>query len=240
MNLKFDLHTHTIASGHAYSTIQENIQYAFEQGLEAYGFSDHGPSIPGAPVELYFRHFRIFPRDYKGMKVFCGIEANILDEDGHIDISGKTLERVDYIIASMHGMCIRPGTLDQNMRAYICAMNNPYVKIIGHPDDSAYALDYEEFVRQLVRHKVVPELNESSLDPDSVRRGVRDNMLTLLHWCRKLNCPVICGSDAHHCSYIGHFDRVKAVLEEVHFPEELVVNSRAEGLRLVVNREVSF
>lgn len=238
MKFKFDLHTHTIASGHAYNTIQENIDYAYRQGLAAYGFSDHGPAIPGAPAELYFRHFRIFPRNYRDMQVFCGIEANILNEEGQLDIHGKTLERVDYIIASMHSMCIRPGTLERNMRSYIQVMQNPHVKIIGHPDDSAYPLDYQEFVRQLVRWKVVPELNESSLDPASVRRGVRENMLSLLSWCRHYDCPVICGSDAHHCSYIGHFERLTQLLQESAFPEDLVLNSRIDGLRLVINRRI--
>lgn len=238
MEFKFDLHTHTIASGHAYSSIQENIEYAYQQGLSAYGFSDHGPAIPGAPAELYFRHFRIFPRKYKNMQVFCGIEANILDEDGQLDIHGKTLERVDYIIASMHSMCIRPGTLEQNMRSYIQVMQNPHVKIIGHPDDAAYPLDYPEFVRQLCRWKVVPELNESSLDPASVRKGVRENLLSLLHWCRHYDCPVICGSDAHHCSYIGHFERIAQLLQEAAFPEDLVLNSKMDGLKLVINREI--
>ena len=35
----FDLHTHTIASGHAYSTLKENIEEAAKIGLKALGIS---------------------------------------------------------------------------------------------------------------------------------------------------------------------------------------------------------
>lgn len=240
MKMLYDLHTHTIASGHAYSTMQENIQHAYEIGLQAYGFSDHGPAIEGGPSELYFRHFRILPREYRGMKVFCGIEANIRDYDGTLDIHGKTLERVDYIIASMHDWCISPGTLDQNMNAYIKAMENPFVKIIGHPDDAAYALDYEELVRQAVKNGVALEINEASLDPDSVREGVRENMLRMLSYCKRYGAQVLCGTDAHHCSYIGRFERAEAVLREAAFPEELVLNTGMSGLTQVINRPVEL
>ena len=233
----FDLHTHTIASGHAYSTIQENIQYAYELGLRAYGFSDHGPAIEGGPSELYFQHFRVLPREYRGMKVCCGIEANICDFEGRLDIGEKTMSRVDYIIASLHSWCLRPGDVGQNMRAYLGAMKNPCVKIIGHPDDSAYPLDYEELVKQALRHGVALELNESSLDPASVRTGVRENLLTMLSFCERFGCPVLCGTDAHHCSYIGNFARSIELMETARFPEELVLNLRMEGLEQVLNQK---
>ena len=44
-----DLHTHALASGHAYSTVKENIEYAKINGLKYYGLSDHGVTMPGGP-----------------------------------------------------------------------------------------------------------------------------------------------------------------------------------------------
>ena len=40
MKLLFDLHTHTVASGHAFSTLKENIEEAAAKGLKAMGMSD--------------------------------------------------------------------------------------------------------------------------------------------------------------------------------------------------------
>ena len=170
------------------------------------------------------------------MKVYAGVEANIMDFDGNLDIGGKIYERVDYIIASLHTLCIEPGTVDENMRAYIGAMSNPYVKIIGHPDDSRYPLDYEELAKQAVKHSVALELNNSSLNPDSVRKGARENILALLKGCEKYGAYIICGTDAHIYTDIGDFSYTEALLKEAKFPEELVLNTGIKGLRYVINK----
>ncbi len=235
MELLYDMHTHTIASGHAYNTILENIEYAYSLGLKAYGFSDHGPALDGAPNELYFRHFRVLDRFYKDMKVYAGIEANIIDYSGSIDISGKTLGRVDYIIASMHTLCIEPGSIDDNMRAYIGAMKNRYIKIIGHPDDSRFKVDYSELAKNAVKYGVALEVNSSSLDPDSVRSGARENIINMLMECKKAGAYVICGSDAHVRTDIARFDEVKKILIETDFPEELVLNTSMEKIKYILN-----
>ena len=49
-----DLHTHTIASGHAYNTLYEMAQSAAEKGLALYGCSEHAPAMPGSCHKFYF------------------------------------------------------------------------------------------------------------------------------------------------------------------------------------------
>lgn len=236
MELLYDLHTHTTASGHAYSTIIENMEFAYNSGLKAYGFSDHAPALDGSTNELYFVNFRVIPREYKGMKVYAGVEANIVDYGGGLDISGKIYERVDYVIASLHTLCISPGSLEENMNAYIGAMSNKYVKIIGHPDDARYPLDYDELARQAVKHGTALELNNSSLNPDSVRKGAKENILTMLKACEKYGTYIICGTDAHICMDIGNFDYTEELLKEAKFPKELILNTSMDGLKYVLNK----
>ena len=48
MEILIDLHNHTIASGHAYSTIQEIAKEASNKGMKYIGITDHGPSLQGA------------------------------------------------------------------------------------------------------------------------------------------------------------------------------------------------
>ena len=48
-----DLHTHTIVSGHAYTTLLENIDYCSKNGIKILGTSEHGPAMPGAPSSPY-------------------------------------------------------------------------------------------------------------------------------------------------------------------------------------------
>ena len=60
---------------------------------------------------------------------------NIMDYDGNIDLDEFYLQRMDYAIASLHPPCIPFGTMEENTNAVLKAMENPYVKILGHPGD---------------------------------------------------------------------------------------------------------
>ena len=62
MNYLSDLHTHTIVSGHAYTTLMENIDYCKKNGIKILGTSEHAPSMPGAPHYWYFGNLKILPR----------------------------------------------------------------------------------------------------------------------------------------------------------------------------------
>lgn len=230
MKYIMDLHTHTVASGHAYSTLQENIAVAKEQGLKLLGVSDHGPETMGGPNIMYFWNLKIVPRKYGELRLLCGAEANIMDCDGKLDLDDFTLSRIDYCIASMHTFCFKPSTMEENTQAAICAMKNPYVTILGHPDDARYPLDYEKLVRAAVEEQVLLEVNNSSMHPLAARQGARENILTMLKLCKQYQCPIILGSDSHISYDVGKFDAVEELLKETDFPTELIVNMDTEKL----------
>ncbi|MBO5284124.1 MAG: phosphatase [Lachnospiraceae bacterium] len=231
-----DLHTHTIASGHAYSTLQENIAAAREKGLQFLGLSEHGPAVAGGPDRLYFLNYKIIPRQYGELKLYCGAEANITDYEGHLDLDNFVLERLDYCIASMHTMIVTPGSARENTMASIHAMENPYVKILGHPDDSRYPLDYEELVRAAAKLQVALEVNNSSLHPLSARQGANENQWILLQYCMRFGVSVILGTDSHFSSAVGDFTQADQLLKELDFPQELVINRDPGRIGEVVNR----
>ena len=230
-----DLHTHTIASGHAYSTLQENIATARERGLKFLGLSEHGPAVDGGPSRLYFQNYTIIPREYGDMRLLCGVEANITDYEGHLDLDALTLSRLDYCIASMHTLIVTPGSAMENTRAAVLAMENPYVKILGHPDDSRYPMDYEELVREAAGLKVALEVNNSSLHPLSARQGARENIRRMLEACLRHGASVILGTDSHICQSVGEFTQADALLREVDFPRELIINTDPARIGEVVN-----
>ena len=222
MSYVMDLHTHTIASGHAYSTLQENIAAAKERGLKFLGLSEHGPAMMGGPCPMYFQNYKIIPREYGDLRLFCGIEANITDYEGHLDLDDRTLSRLDYCIASMHTLIVPPGSARENTRAAILAMENPLVKILGHPDDSRYPMDYEELVRAAARRRVALE-------------GTRENICTLLGACLRHGASVILGTDSHICSSVGDFTQAEQLLRKMDFPEELIINTDPARVGEVVN-----
>lgn len=169
----------------------------------------------------------------------CGTEANIMDYDGTLDLDEWYLNRMDYVIASMHIPCVTPGSVEENTRAAVRAMQNPHVKILGHPDDSRYPLDYETLVQAAKQEKVFPELNNSSLNPQSARKGGWENAEKLLRTCKKYEVPVILGSDSHICHTIGRFERVLELVEKVDFPRELIVNYYPERIGEILNKNLT-
>lgn len=138
MNDYVDLHTHTIASGHAYSTIEAMIKAAEQKGIRLFGITEHAPKMPGTCSELYFNNLRVLERKHGEMYTLFGAELNIMDMEGHVDLPERTLKQMDLCVASMHGPCFHPGTIEENTKTYLNVMKNPYVNIIGHPDDSYY------------------------------------------------------------------------------------------------------
>lgn len=237
MKILMDLHTHTFASGHGYSTLKENIEAAREAGLSYLGLSEHGPAMPGGPHPFFLSNYRCIPRQYGPLRLFCGVEANIMDYEGNLDLGEDILRKMDYVIASLHVPCVKPGTVLENTRASIRAMQNPYVTVLGHPDDSRFPLCYEELVDAAKEAGVALEVNNSSLQPESARKGGRENIRTLLALCREKQVPVLLGTDSHICYTVGQFGDTLALLEELDFPEKLVLNTDPSQLTRLVSQK---
>lgn len=234
MKILMDLHTHTVASGHAFSTLKENIEQAQTVGLKVFGTSDHSMAMPGASHRFLLENYKVVPRELNGLRILCGAEANIMDFDGNIDMDEDLLKKMEYVIASLHPVCIEPGTKEQNTQAVIKVMDNPYVKIIGHPDDSRFPLDLEAVVKAAAEKNVALEVNNSSLNPKSSRQGGRENIALLLQLAKKHRAHIILGTDSHICYQVGNFDEALKMLEEADFPEELVINCDEERLQFVL------
>lgn len=220
-----DLHTHTIASGHAYNTIQEMTKAAAERGIELLGITEHAPTMPGTCQLFYFQNLRVVPREQYGVRLMLGSEVNILDFDGKIDLPEDILQKLDLCIASIHPPCfLAKGTIEQNTNAILKAIENPYVDIIGHPDDGRFELDYKKIVEKAKEYKVLLELNNASLSPNGFRKNSKENMLKILHFCAEYKVQVIMSSDAHVYSEVGNHSYVKELIKQTSFPEELIIN----------------
>ncbi|WP_270670172.1 phosphatase [Paraclostridium bifermentans] len=231
MNAIIDLHCHTIASGHAYSTLKENIDEAKLKGLKYVGVSDHAPNMPGSTHPFYFGNLGVIKEEINGVKVLKGIEANIMDFDGNIDIPSDVVGKLDYVIASFHPPCINPGNIHENTKAILNVMENKEVKIIGHLDDSRYPVDYEKVVVKAKETNTLLEINNSSLRTNSFRVGAIENAKILLNLCKKHDVKVVLGSDAHIYYQVGNFENCTKILEEVNFPGNLVVNFNEEYIK---------
>ena len=235
-----DVHTHTIASGHAYSTIREMITAAKNSGMELIGISEHTGGIAGGPDDFYFVNFKVIRRDAYDIKVAMGVELNIIDYSGSTDLPGQFLKRIDYAIASLHSPCIAPGSVAENTSAIIGAMRNPHVVIIGHPDRPDFPVDFDAIAKAAKENRVLLEVNNSSFAYDKWREISSANAKIMLTACQKYGVSVIMGSDAHIDFDAGNHELAKKILRENNFPEELVVNDSIEHFFEFVNYRKSL
>lgn len=234
MKIIMDLHTHTVASSHAFSTLKENIEAAAVKGLKIIGNSDHGGKMPGAAHDFHFTNYRVVRPEILGVRVFRGIEANITNTEGELDTKPFVQNKVDYMIASIHQSCYKIGTVEENTNAFINAMKNDKVIVVGHPDDAKVPVDFDLLAKGAKEHGVAIELNNSSLVPNSVRMNGRENAKLMLEAAKKHGAMILLGSDAHIYLDVGRFDEALALIEEVNFPKEMIVNTSMEKLEALL------
>ncbi|MCD2346336.1 phosphatase [Clostridium guangxiense] len=223
MKYVVDLHTHSIVSGHAYTTLLENIKQASLNGIKVLGTSEHGPKMPGGPHIYYFGNMRNIPRELYGVKILRGCEANIIDREGNIDLPEEVQEKLDYIIASLHDPCIDPGTIEENTKAVINVMNNKRIDILGHLGNPTFPIDKETVVKKAKATNTIIELNNGSLTGS--REGSMESCIEIAELCKKNKVKVILSTDAHICFKIGKFEKAQEIVRRVNMPEELIVNN---------------
>lgn len=219
-----DLHTHSIVSGHAYSTLLENINYCAEKGIKILGTSEHAPTMPGAPHYWYFGNMKFVPRVINGVTILRGCEANILDIDGSLDMTDESSRNLDYMIASFHEPVFKPKSKEENTAAILNVMDKyDKVEILGHLGNPNYELDYEAIVKKAKEKNIMIEINNSSLLGSS-RVGSDVNCKKVALLCREIGTKVILTSDSHINTCIGVFNKGIELLEEIQMPKELVMN----------------
>lgn len=231
MKIELDVHTHTIMSGHAFSTLQEMAQEASSRGLKLLGITEHSPGIPGTCDLIYFRNLHVVPRRMYDIDLLLGAEINILDTKGTLDMDEHMMGMLDLRIAGIHSLCYQPGTVEENTYGMVQAIANPYTHIISHPGDGTAQLDFEPIVLAAKAHHTLLEINNSSLKPCRKKLEAKDNNLEILRLCKRYEVPVILGSDAHISFDIATYEYVLPLLAETDFPEDLVMNTSVERLK---------
>ena len=224
-----DIHTHTIASGHAYGTVREMAQAASEAGMQILGLTEHAPGVPGTTDPFYYLNLRVIPRELFGVRIIHGSEINILN-DGTLSLEQRFMDKLDYAIAGIHTTCYHDEGRVRNTENIASAMKHPLVKLISHPDDDHTPLDYEMLAEAARDTGTALELNNSSLGKPEYRLNCFANYRLMLDCCRRLNVPIIVSSDAHDPSEVGCFGPALEMLESVSFPEALILNTDTRKL----------
>ncbi len=203
-DLKGLLHCHTSASDGS-TSIEELAVGARDAGYQYIGITDHGQLGPlgggldPAMIERQAAEIDTVNSRVDGLRVLKGIETDIL-VDGTIDDAGGALERLDFVIASIHGRFNM--SRDDMTTRLVRAMDDPLVTIIGHPTGrlllarNPYPLDHEAVFTKAAETGVVLEINA---DPHRLDLDWR-----LVDQARAAGVRISIGADAHNLTGIGN------------------------------------
>src|SRR3954468_19339957 len=205
-DLRGFLHCHTTCSDGS-TTVEELALACRAAGYRYLGVTDHSQAAAYAggltPDDLTRQSEEIDAVNDRltDFRVLKGIEADIL-QDGRVDYDERVLERLDFVIASIHG---RFNMGEKEMTARMLeAMDNPYLTIIGHPTGrlllsrDPYGVDLDAIIEKAAATGVALEINA---DPHRLDLDWR-----VLRRVRAAGAMVSIGADAHNIAGIGYVD----------------------------------
>jgi len=201
-DIRGDVHMHTVETD-GRCTIEEMVGAARERGYEYMAITDHSKNLAFAnglddkrAVE-HIRKIREADKQSEGIKIFAGIEVDIL-ADGELDLSGDTLDEMDLVIASVHShfQQERQQMTDRLLRA----ITSGHISILGHPTGrmllrrEGYEFDFDAILRAAATHNVGMELNAY---PD--RLDLCDRHLKM---AKERGVKIVINTDSHHTSHL--------------------------------------
>ena len=197
-DIRGDLHMHTTWSDGKYSA-EEMVEAARKRGYKYIALTDHSKSLGvagGLSDEDLMKHTdecRSLDAKYADIRVLAGTEVDIR-QDGKLDYPDELLAKLDFVVASLHsGFKQDRAILTARV---VRAMQNPYVRVIGHPtgrllgDRDPYDLDLDAVMKEAVRTRTCLEVNSNfhRLDLNDVHcRKARD-----------MGVHVIISTDSHN------------------------------------------
>lgn len=217
-----DIHMHTVASTHAYSTLHDYVAQAKQQGIKLLAITDHGPDMADAPHAWHFINMRVWPRMIDGVGVLRGIEANIKNCDGEIDCTGKMLEVMDLVVAGFHEPVFPPQDKGSHTAAMIAAMAGGNVHIISHPGNPRFPVDIDAIAEAAAKYHVALEINNSSLTHS--RPGSEPNCRAIVEAVKEAGGMLALGSDSHIAWTLGQFEHSLRLIQDANFPEDRLLN----------------
>jgi len=229
-----DLHMHTLASHHAYSTLHDYISVATTKGLKLIAITDHGPDMEDAPHAWHFFNIKLIPRIINGVGVLRGIEANIKNRQGEIDCSDEMYQQLDIVIAGFHEPVFKPQDIDTNTQAMIATIENPKVNIISHPGNPKFPIHIQQVAQAAAKHGVALEINNSSFEFS--RKGSEPYCRQIVAAVKEAGGYLAFGSDSHIAFTVGQFEHCLRITQEQAFPAERIINREVKSLLNFITR----
>jgi DNA polymerase (family 10) len=202
-DIRGDVHMHTYATD-GRNSIREMADAALARGYQYIAITDHSKNLAmtnGLNEERALEHIQRIhevDREMAGqIRIFTGIEVDILG-DGELDLPDSLLAQMDVVIASIHTLFNQPR--EQMTERVLCAIENPYVRILGHPTGrlllrrEPFAIDLPAVLRRAVELGVAVEHNAA---PERLDLSDRD-----LRLAKELGCKLVVNTDSHDTRHL--------------------------------------
>ncbi|WP_042275927.1 PHP domain-containing protein [[Clostridium] dakarense] len=234
MEILADYHTHTVYS-HGKGTIEDNVKEAISKGIKTIGISDHGYKHISFGVkinDIYKMREEIddLNMKYDNINILLGMECNILDDNGNIDINDKIIDSLDYVMAGYH-FGSTPTSLrsmlnhcnnyiiknekskEYNTKALINAMKKNDIFIITHPGDKG-----DIYIEEVAK---IAKQTDTKLEINSSHGFLNANQLKQI---KNIGNKFIIGSDAHIPENVGNFELAMKIAKEANLDLSLIEN----------------
>ena len=224
MSYLIDLHTHTLVSHHAYSTIHDYIRLAKEKGIVMFANTDHGPGVSDETHPWHFGNLKVVPRLPEGIAVLRGVEANFA-ADGSLLLNEAILRKLDIVLAGFHPNLEPSDDIATNTEIVMNALKSGLVDIWSHPGNPKYPVDYEAVLACAKENKVAVEINSSS--SVNTRYGSHDNCVKIAKLAKKIGNIISLGTDSHIAFFLGNFEETIKIMKEAGLDYTNVINTSA-------------
>ena len=229
LTLQADLHIHSINSGHAYGTLEDIFTRAADVGLRLAAVTDHGPSMVGTSGWIHFNMGWRAPRHLHGVRCLWGVELNVVDGTGALDLPDQVLERLDVVVFGFHGACLYEDLgYTGNTEAVLRALDNPFIDILSHPTHPQFDCDHQAIIGKALDMGVLPELNLSYLDKYGEVHFERFSRLVEL--TKAAGSMLVVNSDAHFVHEIGHNAPLFRYWDRLGLEETMILNTSADAV----------
>ena len=227
--LKVDLHIHSLHSGHAYGSFYDIVNEAKKKDMKIIGISDHGPKMPGVTGPIHFFMKSRLP-EYDNLTILWGCEANIINENGDIDLSEHAIEKLDYISVAFHKFCgYNDLGKEKNSEILKKTLSKKYIKILTHPENQQYPINnFEDICQFAIDNNVLLELNISYIKRHWETK--KEMYKKIVEIVKKNNKKLIIGSDAHFLHEIGDDEIIKKYWDDLGLNNEIIINNYPEEL----------
>jgi len=205
-DIKGDVHMHTTETD-GRNSILEMAEAGIARGLQYIAITEHTKNLAmtnGLDEKRALEHMKRI-RDVESqmegrIRIFTGIEVDIL-ADGTLDMDDEVLAQMDVVIASVHSHFAQPR--DEMTARVLRAVENPNVKILGHPTGrqilrrEPYAMDIGVVIRRCAELGVAAEHNAA---PERLDLSDRD-----LRLAKECGCRIVINTDAHMTRVVGEW-----------------------------------